>query len=190
MDERLVELAERGLGQPEPSGHARVDEHEGPVGHDARTLPSAVHGSDAPRILVVTLAVSAVVAVVIVRQRPLRGPGAARGGARAGSPLHGRHLASAWRARRRPGAGTGTLVLTDAEVAFAQWRPDRLVRIPRPAIAEVDTTRSHLGKTMNADLLRIRWTTPKATDTVAFFVRDLDPWLADLGGHRGADSEP
>ena len=24
----------------------------------------------------------------------------------------------------------------------------------------------------------------------AFFVRDLDPWLADLGGHRGADSQP
>ena len=33
VDERLVELAERRLLQPEPSGHAGVDEHEGPVSH-------------------------------------------------------------------------------------------------------------------------------------------------------------
>ena len=43
---------------------------------------------------------------------------------------------------------------------------------------------------MNADMLRIRWTAEGNPDTVAFFVRELDPWLADLGGHRGADSEP
>lgn len=80
--------------------------------------------------------------------------------------------------------GTGTLVLTDTEVAFAQWRPDRLVRIPRAAIHEVDTTRVHLGKTMKSDLLRIRWASAEAgvEDTIAFFVRDLDPWLQDLGG--------
>ncbi len=80
--------------------------------------------------------------------------------------------------------GTGTLQLTDAEVAFAQWRPDRLVRIPRGAIHEVDTTRTHLGKTMNNDLLRIRWASAEAgvEDTIVFFVRDLAPWLDDLGG--------
>jgi hypothetical protein len=85
--------------------------------------------------------------------------------------------------------GTGTLVLTDAEVAFAQWRPDRLVRIARSAIAEVDTTRTHLGKTMKTDLLRIRWTDAATAeeDTIALFVRDLDPWLADLGGRRSEE---
>jgi hypothetical protein len=75
-------------------------------------------------------------------------------------------------------------VLTDDEVAFAQWQPDVLVRIPRSAIVEVDTTRSHLGKTMNNDLLRLRWGADGSEDTVAFFVRDLDPWLTDLGGRR------
>ena len=85
--------------------------------------------------------------------------------------------------------GTGTLILTDGEVAFAQWRPDRLVRIPRPAIVEVDTTRTHLGKTMSRDLLRIRWGNAETDveDTIAFFVRDLDPWLDDLGGQRPPD---
>ena len=90
--------------------------------------------------------------------------------------------------------GTGTLVLTDGEVAFAQWRPDQLVRIPRPAIVAVDTTLTHLGKTMNKDMLRIRWDNAESEDedVIAFFVRDLDPWLEDLGGTRStADpSEP
>ena len=40
VDEGLVELAERRLGQPEPGRHAGVDEHEGPVSHGAWTLPA------------------------------------------------------------------------------------------------------------------------------------------------------
>ena len=63
----------------------------------------------------------------------------------------------------------------------------RLFRIPRGAITNVDTTRSHAGKTMKDDLLRIAWTGPEGDDSIAFFVRDLDPWLTDLGGTR---SEP
>ena len=141
-------------------------------------------------ILLVTLAVSAVIAVVIVRNGRTKAlarleevPGPVR-----------RSMAATCLGVESAGAGqvkgTGTLVLTDAEVAFAQWRPDRLIRVPRSAIAEVDTTRSYLGKTMNADMLRIRWTDKGNPDTVAFFIRELDPWLADLGGRRGADSEP
>lgn len=83
-----------------------------------------------------------------------------------------------------PLKGTGTLVLTATEVGFAQWRPARLLRIPRADIATVDTTREHLGKTMKHDVLRITWRDSGIEETVAFFVRDLDPWLQDLGGHR------
>jgi hypothetical protein len=87
--------------------------------------------------------------------------------------------------------GTGTLVLTDGEVVFAQWRPDRLVRIDRPAILEVDTTRTHVGKTMKTDLLRIRWADAATgdEDTIALFVRELDAWLTDLGGRRAEEPE-
>jgi hypothetical protein len=138
-------------------------------------------------ILVGTLAVSAIVAILIVRSSRVRAqqrltevPGPALRSTAATSL----GLASLDEGQVR---GTGTLILTEGEVAFAQWRPDRLVRIPRPAIIEVDTTRSHLGKTMTSDLLRIRWTAAEGEDTVAFFVRDLDPWLTDLGGKRGDD---
>ena len=138
-------------------------------------------------ILVGTLAVSAIVAILIVRssraraqQRLAEVPGPTLRSTAATSL----GLTSLDEDQVR---GTGTLLLTEGEVAFAQWRPDRLVRIPRPAIIAVDTTRSHLGKTMNSDLLRIRWTADEGEDSVAFFVRDLDPWLTDLGGERGVD---
>jgi hypothetical protein len=143
-------------------------------------------------ILFATLAVSGVVAYVIVRGARRRAearldevPGPVRRSTAATSL----GLTSLGPGQPR---GTGTLVLTDQEVAFAQWRPDRLVRIPRAAIVEVDTTRTHLDKTMNHDMLRLRWAheDSEGDDTVAFFVRDLDPWLADLGGSRATDPQP
>lgn len=86
---------------------------------------------------------------------------------------------------------TGTLVLTADEVAFAQWRPERFVRIPRSAIRSVDTTREHLGRTMKSDVLRITWAEEGAEhgeQAIAFFVRDLDAWVQALGGRP--PSEP
>ena len=141
-------------------------------------------------ILVATLAVSAVIAILLVRRNRRRAD--ERLAEVPGAVLRSMAATSLGRESEgdKPVRGTGTLVLTDAEVAFAQWQPDVLLRIPRAAITEVDTTRAHAGKTMTSDLLRIRWTDTGAADTVAFFVRDLDPWLADLGGTRSPDPEP
>ena len=135
-------------------------------------------------ILLATLAVSAVIAWVIVRGRRRRAE--ARLSEVAGDLRRSTAATSLGQASDdRPVRGTGSLVLTDAEVAFAYWQPDRLVRVPRAAIVQVDTTRSHLGKVMSNDLLRIHWSTDDPDgDSIAFFVRDLDPWLADLGGTR------
>jgi hypothetical protein len=140
-------------------------------------------------ILLATLAVSAVIAILVVRRNRMR---AVRRLAEVPGPALRSTAASSLGLESQgdsPERGTGTLVLTESEVAFAQWHPDRLVRIPRPAISEVDTTRTHLGKTMKDDLLRIRWLTGdvEGHDAVALFVRDLDPWLTDLGGTRSAE---
>jgi hypothetical protein len=141
-------------------------------------------------VLIASLLVSAGIAIAIVRRGRSRAlarlaevPGAVQRTIAASSL----GLTSLGKGQVR---GTGTLVLTDVEVAFAQWRPDRLVRIPRADVLEVDTTRSHLGKTMNADLLRIRWTSREAggEDTFVTFIRDLDPWLLALGGTRTPDA--
>ncbi len=89
-----------------------------------------------------------------------------------------------------PLTSTGTLVLTPTEVAFAQWRPLRVLRIPRTDIERVDTTREHLDKTMRSDVLRLTWRDRATEHQVAFFVRDIDAWLADLGGIPRAVDPP
>ncbi len=78
--------------------------------------------------------------------------------------------------------GNGNLALTKHELLFAQWVPNRLLRIPRKAIVEVTKTRSHLGKAIGRDLLKVSWTTDLGTqDSIALWVGDLDGWLEALG---------
>jgi hypothetical protein len=135
-------------------------------------------------ILVGTLAVSAVIAIVIVRQRRARAQGRLAevpGDVRRSTAATSMGIEREGREEKR---GTGSLVLTDVVLAVAQWHPDRLIRIPRSAIVAVDTTREHLDKSMKSDLLRVRWSVDGNDDTIVFFVRDLDPWLTDLGGTR------
>lgn len=84
--------------------------------------------------------------------------------------------AGAWQVR-----GNGNLALTKYELLFAQWVPNRLLRIPRSSIVEVTTTRSHLGKTLRRDLLKVVWTTELGSeDSIAFWVGDLDGWIEAL----------
>lgn len=77
--------------------------------------------------------------------------------------------------------GNGTLALTDEELLFAQWLPNRLLRIPRASIVEVTTTRSHLGKTIGYQLLKVIWMPETGDqDSIALWVKDLDDWIEAL----------
>jgi hypothetical protein len=136
-------------------------------------------------VILIALAVSMVIAVFIVRASRARADAALSA---LGEPL--RKIAATALGRTgepaEPLNGTGTLILTSEELAFAQWRPTRVLRIRRADIVRTDTTRDHLGKVMKDDVLRITWRGDGAMEeSVAFFVRDLDPWLTDLGGQRG-----
>ena len=78
--------------------------------------------------------------------------------------------------------GNGWLVLTDDELRFRQWVPDRETRIPLAAVTEVTTERWWLGKSVGSKLLVVRWSTPEGgEDAMAWEVPELDKWLADLG---------
>lgn len=78
--------------------------------------------------------------------------------------------------------GNGCLALGPDLLVFAMWLPKRDIVIPRNRIQAVDTAGSHLGKTVMRRLLRVAWTREDGTqDRVAWFVRDLDAWLAALG---------
>lgn len=142
-------------------------------------------------VLILTLVLSAVIAVLIVRRgraRALENLSQLPGVLQRSMAATSLGITSRGRGEAQ---GTGTLVLTSDEVAFAQWRPDYLLRIPRAQILEVDTTRTHLERKMKNDVLRIRWTDTAtgAEDTFAAFVRDLDPWLTDLGGQRSPSED-
>ncbi len=80
--------------------------------------------------------------------------------------------------------GNGTLALTAEELLFAQWVPNRLLRIPRAAISEVSTARSWLGKTVARELLVVRWD----DDAIGLWVPDLDAWVSAL--RAGAPASP
>lgn len=77
--------------------------------------------------------------------------------------------------------GNGNLALTKHELLFAQWVPNRLLRIRLDSIVDVTTVRSHLGKTIRKDLLKVVWSTDLGTkDSIALWVADLDGWLEAL----------
>ena len=79
--------------------------------------------------------------------------------------------------------GNGWLALTDDELRFRQWIPARETRIPLSAVTAVETKRSWLGKSVGSRLLVVRWRDEAgAEDAMAWSVRDLDEWLAALGG--------
>lgn len=77
--------------------------------------------------------------------------------------------------------GNCTLGLDDRRLVLAQWVPARTTEIPFDRILEVDTARTHLGKWVGRDLLRVRFRRPDGTeDAVALVVRDVPSWVEEL----------
>jgi hypothetical protein len=77
--------------------------------------------------------------------------------------------------------GNCTLGLDDRRLVIAQWVPARTTEIPFDRIVEVDTARTHLGKWVGRDLLRVRFRREDGSeDDVALVVRDVPGWVDDL----------
>src|SRR3546814_14352438 len=98
--------------------------------------------SDTSTLLLVIMAavlVSMVLAIVIVRRPQVRA-------SRALADLGGATLTTAATGMGMSGEdapplrGTATLALTHPDVAFAHWRPDHLLRLPRPALPAIGAT--------------------------------------------------
>lgn len=76
--------------------------------------------------------------------------------------------------------GNGALVLTQKEVYFLQAAPRREITIPLEIITAVTTPRSHLGKSVVSRLLRVDFCEEGKSDAIAWAVRDVDTWKADI----------
>lgn len=81
--------------------------------------------------------------------------------------------------------GNGTLILTDSELVFELWVPDRAFHIPLQRIQMIESPRAFLGKSRGAPLLKVVYTNEQgATDALAWQVIDLSGWMRRIDAAR------
>jgi hypothetical protein len=77
--------------------------------------------------------------------------------------------------------GNGCLAISDSELMFVMWLPRREIVVPRHQITGVERVRSHLGKSVGRELLKISFTGAEGNpDSVAWLVNDLEAWESAL----------
>ena len=76
--------------------------------------------------------------------------------------------------------GNGALVLTPKMLWFKRFRTDLPLDLPLAAIRGVDIVDAHAGKRIGRPLLRVTFATDKGDDSVAWYVRDAEAWLATI----------
>jgi len=86
----------------------------------------------------------------------------------------------------RPGAGG--LVLFEDELVFVPLAGKSELRIPRAAILGIARANGYLGKRTAGKLLQVAWKHDAGVEASAWEVKDIDAWIAALGGERGAEA--
>lgn len=74
--------------------------------------------------------------------------------------------------------GNGTLILTDSDLIFEMWVPNKQFRIPLRSIQSIENPTSFLGKSRFTPLLKVVYINDQgATDSMAWQVPDLAGWM-------------
>jgi hypothetical protein len=74
--------------------------------------------------------------------------------------------------------GNGTLILTDSDLIFEIWAPNRQFCIPLQSIQAIENPTSFLGKSRFTPLLKVVYVNDEGTtDSMAWQVRDLGGWM-------------
>jgi hypothetical protein len=74
--------------------------------------------------------------------------------------------------------GNGTLILTDTDLIFEMWVPDKQFLIPLHSIQSIENPISFLGKSRLAPLLKVVYVNDQgAADSIAWQVADLGGWM-------------
>jgi hypothetical protein len=81
--------------------------------------------------------------------------------------------------------GNGTLILTDSDLIFEMWVPNREFRIPLQTIQSLENPTAFLGKSRFAPLLKVVYSNAQGTpDAMAWQVPDLDGWMRAINEAR------
>jgi len=74
--------------------------------------------------------------------------------------------------------GNGTLILTDTDLIFEMWVPNREFRIALRSIQSIENPTSFLGKSRFTPLLKVVYINDQGTaDSMAWQVTDLSNWM-------------
>jgi hypothetical protein len=74
--------------------------------------------------------------------------------------------------------GNGILILTDSDLIFEMWVPNRQFRIPLRSIQAIENPTSFLGKSRFTPLLKVVYINEQgAKDSMAWQVPDLAGWM-------------
>jgi hypothetical protein len=77
--------------------------------------------------------------------------------------------------------GNGILILTEKELYFELYLPQKTITIPINEIIKIETPRSHLGKSKYKKLLKIIFTNQnQEKDSVAWLVNQLPRWIENI----------
>ncbi len=77
--------------------------------------------------------------------------------------------------------GNGLLILTERDVIFNRYVPKKEFRIPLKSIIRIESSKSHLSKTISRFLLKIVFINSKGEeDSIAWTVGDLENWILQL----------
>jgi hypothetical protein len=86
--------------------------------------------------------------------------------------------------------GMGCLAVTDTDLMFVTWAPQKEFRIPRSAVTGVDTSADDIGGTQKA-MVMVTYTTDGGDSAVASWrLPELTEWLTVLGFDFGPDGPP
>jgi hypothetical protein len=76
--------------------------------------------------------------------------------------------------------GNGALVLTDQALEFQMLWPRRRFRVPLAEVTGISIVRSHCGKSVGRDLLKVTFQAGDREDSVAWFVPNALAWKEAL----------
>lgn len=73
--------------------------------------------------------------------------------------------------------GNGVLLLTEEELFFGMWKPQKELVIPIKSIIEITNPKSHMHRSIFRPLLKVTFkNTDGGNDSAAWYVQNLDMW--------------
>lgn len=79
--------------------------------------------------------------------------------------------------------GNGVLLLTDEEIYFQMWIPNRELKIGRDRISGTEIVNAHLGRTRLRPLLKVNFMNRRGEkDSVAWLVNQPREWVSEIEG--------